>query len=151
MLRNRLAVLTAIRDGAELGSLPDEVTHIGNFWEGVSFLVRSGHVDRRLVYSSFSVVIGAWWTWLTPTVLRWRTDENDADTWDDFEWLARLMADMDRKAGKQRVFTDAYLRKTLPEVMDTVAKAIRTAEAMRSVILEPAPKVGRAKLGNARD
>jgi hypothetical protein len=145
MLRNRLAVLTAIRDGAELGNLPDEVTHIGNFWEGVSFLVRSGHVDRHLVYSSFSGVIGGWWTWLTPTVLRWRADENEADTWEDFEWLTRLMADMDRKAGKHRVSNEAYLRTTLPEIIETNAKALRAAEAMRSIVLPPAPKADRTR------
>ena len=143
MLRNRLAVLTAIRDVAEPGNLPEEAVHIGNFWEGVSFLVRSGHVDRRLVYSSFSGVIGTWWTWLTPTILLWRAEENDADTMEDFEWLTRLMADLDRKAGKPRVFTEAHLRKSLPSVIETVTKAIRAAEAMRSILLQPAPKASR--------
>jgi len=143
MLRNRLAVLTAIQDGAEPDHLPEEVENIGNFWEGVSFLVRSGHVDRRLIYSSFGTATRAWWAWLTPTVLLWRAEENDADTWDDFEWLTRIMDDMDRKAGKHRVFTEAYLRKQLPGVIETNAKALRAAEAMRSVVIEPAARDGR--------
>jgi hypothetical protein len=150
MLRNRLAALTAIRDGAEPGAMPDEITHIGNFWEGVSFLVRSGHVDRRLVYSSFGGVLQGWWTWLSPTVLLWRAEEGDADILKDFEWLTRLMADLDRKAGNQRLVTEAYLRTTLPSVIEIVTKAIRTAEAMRSIIVEPASKAGRRARGHSR-
>ena len=46
MSRARLAVLLALRDGADPASLPPVANDIANFWERVGHLVRAGHVDR---------------------------------------------------------------------------------------------------------
>jgi Domain of unknown function (DUF4760) len=145
MLRSRIAVLTAYRDGAEPGDPTQEIEQIGNFWEGIGHLVRSGHVDRRLVYNYFGNGIQIWWALLNPTLVAWRADENGEEIWEEFEWLTRRFADIDRKAGRRRDFSEAYIRRTLPAVIDANSEALRTAEAMRSIILQPAPKAGRGQ------
>lgn len=142
MLRSRIAVLTAYRDGAEPGDPTQEIEQIGNFWEGIGYLVRSGHVDRRLVHNNFGNAIQIWWALLNPTLVAWRADENGEETWLEFEWLARRAADTDRKAGRRRDFSEAYIRRTLPAVIEANSRALRTAEAMRSIILQPAPAAG---------
>ncbi len=142
MLRHRQAVLVAIRDGADISDLAGKVghiAHIGNFWNGVGFLVKSGHVDRRLVYKSLNGVVQTWWTSLSPTILRFRADPNESDTREDFEWLSTIMANIDRSAGKRRDFSEAYLRQGLPEAIDGNVEALRATEALRSVILAPVP------------
>jgi hypothetical protein len=138
MIRSRIAVLTAYRNGAEPGDPMQEIEQIGNFWEGIGHLVRSGHVDRQLVYNYFGNEIQIWWAVLNPTLAAWRVDENGEEIWSEFEWLTRRFADVDRKAGRRRDFSEAYIRRTLPAVIDANGQALRTAEAMRSIILQPA-------------
>jgi len=143
MLRSRIAVLTAYRDGAEPGDPTQEIEQVGNFWEGIGYLVRSGHVDRRLAYNNFGDAVQIWWVVLNPTLIAWRADENGEGTWAEFEWLTRRFADNDRKAGRRRDFSESYIRRTLPAVIEANSNAVRTAEAMRSIILQPSPKAGR--------
>lgn len=145
MLRSRIAVLTDYRDGAEPGDPTQEIEQIGNFWEGIGYLVRSGHVDRRLVHNNFGNAIQIWWAVLNPTLVAWRADENGEETWMEFEWLTRRFADIDRRAGRRRDFSEAYIRRTLPAVIKANSKALRTAEAMRSIVLQPAPKAGHSR------
>lgn len=137
LVRSRLAVLTAIRDGALPGSLPASAERIGNFFERVSFLVESGHIQREPVHASFATVVPAWWRWLEPSVRLWRHDE--PETWTEFEWLATLMDRMTRAKGRTQVVDEAYLRRTLPEVMQSLRDQIQRAEELRSVIVRSMP------------
>src|SRR5262249_3390636 len=132
MLRHRLAVLMAIQDGADLDAMHDAIGPIGNFWEGVGFLVRDGHVQLRLVSRAFCVPVRMWWAALAPTVALWDTEENESGVWSDFKWWAELMDENDRKAGKQRDFGEDFLRTSLPSAIATNTKALRTAEALRA-------------------
>jgi hypothetical protein len=145
MLRSRIAVLTAYRDRADPGTPTQAIEQIGNFQEGIAHLVRSGHVDRPLVYNNFGTAIQIWWAVLNPTLVAWRADENGEGTWTEFEWLTRRLADIDRKAGRHRDFSEAYIRRMLQGVIDVNSEALRTAEVMRSTILQPPLKASRAR------
>src|SRR5258706_3901036 len=61
MARAKLAILLAIRDGVEPDQLPDRtVSHIGYFLQRIGYLVRSGHMDRRLVYTHLGPQVQMW-------------------------------------------------------------------------------------------
>ncbi len=50
LVRKRIGVLVAIRDGAAHADVPDSpAAAIANFWEKVGALVRAGHIDQSLV------------------------------------------------------------------------------------------------------
>ena len=86
-----------------------------------------------------------WWALLHPTLVAWRAEDNGEGTWVEFEWLARRFADIDRKAGRRRDFSEAYIRRLLLSVMETNNEALRAAEAMRSIFLRPEPKTDRGQ------
>ena len=92
-----LAVLRALKAGEELPDRPASL--IGDFWDNVGYLTRTGHVDRGLLHSSHSVQVQRSWVRLRPSTLAWRIGTEDPEMWSDFEWLAELMATMDAKRG----------------------------------------------------
>jgi hypothetical protein len=137
MLRSRHEVLCAIRDGAARDAFPPGADQIGNFWDGVGYLVRAGHIDRKLIFNSMAVQISVWWTLLSPSAQASKADAEQNDTWQDFEWLASLITDMSRKARlRPPLVDDAYIAKTLPRAIEQNARAIRRAEAMRTIVVE---------------
>ena len=77
MSRARLAVLVALRDGADPASLPPVANDIANFWERVGYLVKAGHVDRVLVNQYFDASIRVWWGWLAPAARAARARDAD--------------------------------------------------------------------------
>ncbi|MEO6207482.1 MAG: hypothetical protein ABIP77_05970 [Candidatus Limnocylindrales bacterium] len=61
----------------------------------------------------------------------------DPRVYEEFEWLAGLMAEMDRKAGNTKVFDEAYLARQLPRFIENNLELIRVAEELRAVIVRP--------------
>jgi hypothetical protein len=49
--RSRLAVLQALRDETHSADIEQAAIEVGNYWERVAWLVRSGHIHRRIVYA----------------------------------------------------------------------------------------------------
>ena len=82
---------------------------------------------------------GKWWALIEPAAIAWRTDDNDEGTWDKFEWLTKTFARMDKQAHVHRDVSDAAIRKALPAVLATNTKALRSAEASRTMIVQSAP------------
>jgi hypothetical protein len=132
MIRARLEVMVALRNGVDPANLPPSVENIGNFWERLSILIDGGHVDRRIVHGPASQRIQAWWVWLTPIVDMWRVDE--PHSWEGFERLAVLMGEMDRRLGRPPIDAAAAAR-TLPIAIAANTSALRIAEEMRAVIV----------------
>ena len=51
LMRSRLAVLVALRDGMNPATTARAAANeVGNFWERVGYLVKAGHINRRLVH-----------------------------------------------------------------------------------------------------
>jgi hypothetical protein len=56
---------------------------------------------------------------------------------ENFEWLAGQMAEMDRRAGQSVSFDEAYLARQLRPFIESNLDALRTAEELRAVIVRP--------------
>jgi hypothetical protein len=137
MSRARLVTLVALRDGASPADMPPGASDIANFWERVGYLVRAGHVDRTLVNQYFDASIRTWWGWLAPATYFERERDDDPALHEHFEWLAGLMAEMDRKAGKTATYDEANRASLLPLYIERNLDIIRTAEEMRAVVVRP--------------
>jgi len=142
MSRARLAVLVALRDGDDPTSLPPAANDIANFWERVGYLVRAGHVDRTLVNQYFDASIRAWWGWLAPATFVARQRDDDPALHEHFEWLAGLMTEMDRKAGKTATFDEANRASLVPLYIERNREVVRIAEESRAVITRPLSTAG---------
>jgi hypothetical protein len=137
MARSVLDVLCAIRGGCDETHLPGAAHDIADFWQRVGYMVRAKDVDRRLVHQYLSDEIQAWWVWLASTVRSWREAEGLSFLFGHFEWLAGLMAAMDRGAGRTMALDEASLAKTLEAMIRISRHQIRTGEELRSVIVRP--------------
>lgn len=136
MTRHTLEILLAIREGAELVNIPEgAATAVTNFLEHVAALIRAGHVDRDLVYEYAGARYQWWWVVLAPNVRRARTEAEDPAVAEDFEWLAGVMAKMDRKTGVLALYDEARLFKTLERRIQVAQERIRGAEELRAVII----------------
>ena len=138
MARSVLATLLAIRDGCDPTRLPMAAHDIGDFWQRVGYMVRERDVDRRLVHQYLFSDIRAWWHWLAPTVRFWRESEGLPFLYGHFEWLAGLMVEMDRKAGRTMTFDEGSVARSLAASIEIRLHQIRTGEELRSVIVRPA-------------
>jgi hypothetical protein len=135
LARSRLAVLEALRAGSEplglAGSNP------AAFWDRVGYLVRRGHVDRRIVYQEFGDNARLWWGWLGGIVRLERERDQNPAFGSDFEWLAERMAEMDHRVGRTITYDEAYLAERLAPYIEYNRATIREAEELRAVVIRP--------------
>jgi len=101
MLRSRLGVLRAQRDGVLAENLPrNPVTEILNYWERVGTLARRKYIDVDVLWEGGS---GFWchadWVRLAPAIARGRADEQNPEIGVYFEWLARSMESRAKVSG----------------------------------------------------
>jgi hypothetical protein len=136
-MRYRLEVFVALRDGADPAHLPDgAATAILNWWEGVASLARSRALGREGIHATYRLICQRWWLILADHARRIRVESADDAIFEDFEWLARLMAEMDRQTGKAAV--DTPTAGSLEEDIEYLQGRIRIEEALRAVIIRPA-------------
>ena len=135
-MRYRLEIFGALRDGADPAHLPGgAATGLMNWWEGVAQLARSRDLGRKALYSRYRVICQRWWATLAPHARRERDELGDGAVWEDFEWLAGLMAEMDRRTGKATV--DKAMSGSLEDEITYLRGRIRIEEELRTVILAP--------------
>jgi hypothetical protein len=140
MSRSKLAVLVAIESGTAPVDIPDKAaTHVGDFWERMGYLTRTGHMKRQFVYDQWTVLAQTWWARLLPSTLAWRERDEEPGIWVEFEWLARTMAEMDRKAGVSHPLNPDALARQLPITINQVREAVEIDEALRTVTVRLAP------------
>ena len=142
MVRCKLEVLTALRDGVDPAHLPGAFAEpMMIHWEDIRDSVRSGHLESRAVWRSNSNQVRFAWGLLSPTIRRWRATGDGDDIFEAFEWLATTMNELDRRAG----VTDVYEQMAPAELDNLIAKfrsQIPMQEALRSVVIAsptPAP------------
>jgi len=127
MARAKLTLLLALEAGTVRDDLPNRaVSEIGFFWQRVGYLVRTGHLDRALVYSHLGDQLQFWSTWLRPP-------------WPDFAWLAADAAAVDAKQGLPSQADPASLAKEIPELVTHFREAIEMFEALRTVTVRLTP------------
>jgi hypothetical protein len=137
MSRAKVDVLVGIRDGASPEATMVVGTEVGDFWEGIAYLVRMGNMDARMVYNSLGPTTRVWWGLLGPSAEVARDRANDRGIWVDFEWLAGLFAKYDRKAGEPAAYDAAYIAERVPDLLESNRRAIRLFEELRAVVIRP--------------
>jgi hypothetical protein len=143
--RSRLAVLQALRDEPQSADIDQAAIEVGNYWERVGWLVRSGHIDRRIVYAYLGSTVRLWWALLMPSALRLRHIQEDPAVYEHFEWLAGLMTQLDRHAGSTVTYDDpASVAQAIQSNIERSLGAISLAEELRSVPQRP-PRSGRMR------
>ncbi len=137
MVRCKLEVLTALRDGVDRAHLPGAFAEpMAIHWEDMGTAVRGKHLSAEAVWKSHSNQVQFAWGLLSPTLLRWRGPEDGENIFEDFEWLAATMATMDRRAGVNW----AYAEPPTDEMQSLIVKfqaQVRMQEALRAVVIAP--------------
>jgi hypothetical protein len=132
--RSRLGVLLALRDGARPKAPGDAAAEVGDYFERVGWLVRSGHIDREVIYTFIGNSVRLWWALLLGNTGHLRDVQQDPTIYEHFEWLAATMAAMDQRSGVAIDYDDeAYRRKLVDVGIDRSSGAIRRAEELRAV------------------
>ena len=138
MIRKRLAVSIALRDGADPANLPDAPAEaVANYWEKVGSLSRAGHVAPSLVAEGLSGV-ERWWGILAPWVQRVRTDDGNPSFYEHFEWLAGVLVGLHPEMAFDRESFD----RTLEQRIVAFEADLRDLEAMRTVVVASLPPTG---------
>lgn len=75
MLRMKLQILEALRDGVEPAQVPyGAASYVSDFWESTAALVRLGHIDVRLLHLVMGNGCRRWWAMLRPFLERARVE-----------------------------------------------------------------------------
>ena len=131
MYRHQLAILVAVRDKLEIpiGS----ATIVGNYFEGLGSLSRSGHHDIKLLWSLYTLITLRWWTVLEPFVRVRRAEQENAFFFSDFEWLVGVFIRMNRRHNEAESID---LAKWLASgSIEGLQDRIRIEQALRSVVI----------------
>jgi hypothetical protein len=143
MSRNRLAIYLALRDGTKPDALPPgPASYVADYWEGLAGLVRAGHVDITVVRDFLGSSCRQWWAALAPFTRAARLRYDDQSIGEHHEWLARTIADMDRKAGlthSTHLYDESPSAAELSGRIERQQSDIRMAEELRAVMFRPMP------------
>lgn len=150
MARAKLDALKSIRDRAEPAITLAAGGAVGDFWEDFAYLARAGSIDRRSIYNSLGPAVRIWWGLLAPSAELARQQANDRGIWTDFEWLAGVFAEFDRRAKEPATYDAAYLAQRLPDLIDANVAAIRRFDELRAVIVRPPSTSDVADAGGRR-
>jgi hypothetical protein len=78
-------------------SLPGATFEMCNFFEDVGELLRLGVLRAEPVWNRFRVWAQAYWLLCKPSIKKMREEGEDPAAYEHFEYLYRVMADLDRK------------------------------------------------------
>jgi len=133
----KLEVLLARRDNADPAIVPSApAMAIASFWERIAALVRGGHLDPKLLHAYNGGACPVWWVALAPFVRNFRAANEYQTEYANFEWLARVMDELDRGAGAG-VFNEAMLASQLPDRIATFEDRLRFEQVLRSAVASP--------------
>jgi hypothetical protein len=137
MMRGRLAILLLRRDGGELSKGFRATAVVGDYFERVAYLVRSGSIHRRLAYEYVGSSVRSWWAFCAPMTQAIREAQSEPTAYEHFEWLAGIMAEMDAKRGIVNPRDQTWLDRTIQGAIDGNLEAIRLAEELRAIVFRP--------------
>ena len=137
LIRRRLGMILALRDGKPTADVVTFATPVANFWEHVGALVRAGHIAPSLVYQYLGSACQTTWNLLEPLVRQVRAEEGEG-VWSDFEWLVkRLERERRGPAGADGTFGRELLAERAPSVIASLSQSLRDFEEMRRVVVAP--------------
>jgi hypothetical protein len=151
MTRHKLEIYNALRAGADPAYLPAGSTRwIADFWETIGGLARHGHLDPKLMWDAGSgSACQWWWVMLAAEARRQRADGAGSGLWQNFEWLAGVMAEFIRRAGAT-LPNEAALVAGLERSIRQLQDQLRVEESLRSVTVAPQVAVPVASPAAAR-
>jgi hypothetical protein len=137
MVRVELELLVSLRDGVDPAHVPPGAAYvIGGFWQRTGALVRSGHLDPKLLRRGSLGAVGFWWPAMAPYARKARAERPQPSFLVDFEWLAGIMAELDRPAGPSTPGRDeAHLPVSPREAIAIFEDRLRVEETLRTVIV----------------
>jgi Domain of unknown function (DUF4760) len=74
-------------------ALWNQIRRVGNYYEGMGILVKSGLADKNLVLDDFSGGVVDDWKWLVPALAIRRQATGNNGVWENFEYLTVLAQD----------------------------------------------------------
>jgi hypothetical protein len=133
-IRRQLEILVALSDGVDPADVPlAAATTVGGFWETVGGLARRGHLDPDLLWQGSGSECAIWWVALEPFARRRQAAVGPA-MYENFEWLAGVMAEFNRRLGSRIADQEALTGELQPRI-DAYRDHIREEEALRTFIL----------------
>jgi hypothetical protein len=133
-------VLLAIDAGTAPVDIPDKAaTHIGDFWERLGYLTRTGRMNRQVVYEQWGFAAPQWWARLLPSTLAWRERDQMPGLWTEFEWLDRRMGETNMKTGLGPSLDPESMERQLPIAIKQARGAVEIEEALRTVTVRLSP------------
>ena len=133
--RAAIEILTALRDGSDPAAIPaGPAALIGGLWERYALLARRGHLDVKLLWEFDSEGPQGWWLILAPRT-RLRRETRGPRLLEHLEWLAGVMADLDRRAGDPVLGPDDVFGH-LDDWIAVHTAEVREARERRSVYVE---------------
>jgi hypothetical protein len=139
LVRKRVAVLAAIRDGVVSADVPDSPAGaVANYWEKVGALARAGHLSPALVAEGLGAA-DSWWGILAPWVLRVRSVDANPELFEHFEWLAAALVMIHPGLAFDRESFD----RTLEDRLAAQEADLRDLVATRTVMVMSSAPAGR--------
>jgi hypothetical protein len=133
MVRHRVAILIALRDGVEIPRAAGVV--VGSYFETLGALTRKKHLDINLLWDLFTIHTLTWWAALVPFVHLERARDGDT-VMEEWEWLVGAFKTMNRRAGRTMAIDAAYVAAWVAgSAIQTLEDIIRVEQALRSVIV----------------
>jgi hypothetical protein len=132
-----LDTLVALRDHKDPADLPEwGASEVATALEKWATLARDGHRDTKLLYQLQPQIPQIWWLLLAPWIRKGRAEFGDLRLYENFEWLAGVMAAMDRRAGAPAI-TSAGIPSHMDGMIAYSQESITVAQAMRTFIVAP--------------
>jgi hypothetical protein len=130
-----LEILLALRRGVAPAHIPEGLAvSIGAFWEKIGGLVRAGHIDPELLWNGSGGDCAVWWTTLAPVTRRLRAEVEGPTYLENFEWLAGIMNDRNRRAGL-RPTDEGWLASNMERRIRMFQDLIRVQQSLRTVVI----------------
>jgi hypothetical protein len=133
--RAAIEILTAVRDGTDPSAIPaGPAGVIGGIWERYALLARHGHIDVKLLWEFDSEGPQGWWLLLAQRT-RKRRENRGPKLLEHLEWLAGVMAEMDRRAGEHVLGPDDVFDH-LDTWIGVHTEELRVARERRTVLVD---------------
>jgi len=154
MIRNEVDLLVALRDRADPADIPPGAAYvIGGFWQKTAALVRSGHLDPKLLRAGSLDAVQFWWPAMAAYARRERALRPSPGFLGDFEWLAGILAKLDRAANHATPhgWDEGQLSRLRTHYLEILEDRLRTEELLRSVPTAPSDRRPATRARHAPD
>jgi hypothetical protein len=97
-------------DIAQAGRFNRAAYDVANFFEDLGYLQRIGALQAETVYHSFGIMARTYWALYGNAINELREEYGDAEIYEDFERLERVVADLDRERHVEPTTQEVVLR-----------------------------------------